>query len=170
MSGAGNSFWITHFLSADSKPPPDTHWPGFALKLCRQMTKPADGMAVLLPSKECDFKWLFYNADGSMAEMCGNLACCVIEYVFKKNLVPANKTSVNPMGFVQGSALEGFSNHKADKKQEPSNKTSITFETKAGKITGENGASTPVRTSKRPNGIALIPTGQKPSIFAKKPN
>ena len=94
MSGAGNSFWITHFLSTDSGPPTDAHWPGLARKLCRQMAKPADGIAILLPSKECDFKWLFYNADGSMAEMCGNLACCVTEYAFKKKLVPANRTSL----------------------------------------------------------------------------
>ncbi|MDR1554497.1 MAG: diaminopimelate epimerase [Campylobacteraceae bacterium] len=32
----------------------------------------ADGLIVILPSKEYDFEWQFYNSDGSKASMCGN--------------------------------------------------------------------------------------------------
>ena len=85
MSGAGNCFWITHLLTPYSQ---SINWVKTAKDLCRNS---ADGLVVLLPSKVCDFKWLFYNADGSSAEMCGNAACCVTDYVFKKNLLSANK-------------------------------------------------------------------------------
>ena len=118
MSGAGNSFWITHFLPPTSPMDPageadtapqlvDTNWPDIARKLCQKTKEKggADGMAVLLPSKTCDFKWLFYNADGSSAEMCGNLACCVTEYVWVKNLVPSDQAFITletPAGTIKG--------------------------------------------------------------------
>ena len=93
MSGAGNSFWITHFLPSTSLPPCDTDWEKVARKLCQQNnTFHSDGLVILLPSKTCHLKWLFYNADGSSAEMCGNAACCVVDYVFKKKLMPSTES------------------------------------------------------------------------------
>ena len=111
MSGAGNRFWITHFLS--SAPPPKINWPEKARQLCRHknrtpkqiLKREADGIALLLPSKNQDFKWLFYNADGSSAEMCGNLACCVTEYIFIKKLIPSTKSFITletPAGIIKG--------------------------------------------------------------------
>lgn len=32
----------------------------------------ADGLIAILPHEKCDFKWDFYNKDGSKAAMCGN--------------------------------------------------------------------------------------------------
>ncbi len=90
ISGAGNSFWIAHFPPPISPSLIKKDWPRAARELCR---KKADGLVVLLPSKLCDFKWLFYNSDGSPAEMCGNAACCVTDYVFKKQLVTSDRSS-----------------------------------------------------------------------------
>ena len=92
MSGAGNRFWITHFLSPTTPSSRVRDWSRVAQIICRtnhtlKEANEADGIAILLPSKNYDFKWLFYNADGSPAEMCGNAACCVIDYVFKKQLI-----------------------------------------------------------------------------------
>ena len=95
MSGAGNCFWITHFPTT---PPQSNNWIKTAQVLCRNN---ADGLVVLLPSKVCDFKWLFYNADGSSAEMCGNAACCVTDYVFKKHLLSSKKNSLTLETFNQ---------------------------------------------------------------------
>ena len=83
MSGAENSFWIAYFphIACDL----EQTGPQIAKNLCQQ--EKADGLAILKPSNTCDFKWLFYNADGSSAEMCGNAACCVTDYVFKKKLI-----------------------------------------------------------------------------------
>ncbi len=97
MSGAENSFWITHFpspvLSSFSM---NRNWSQVAKTLCKQPGNShakVDGLVILLPSNTCDFKWLFYNADGSPAEMCGNAACCVADYVFKKKLIPVERAS-----------------------------------------------------------------------------
>lgn len=97
MSGAENSFWITHSLSPiPSSFSINRNWSQIAKTLCKQpdnSSAKADGLVILLPSNNCDFKWLFYNADGSPAEMCGNAACCVTDYVFKKKLIPVEKAS-----------------------------------------------------------------------------
>ena len=55
----------------------------------------AHGVVVLYPSVkgDVDLKWLFWNSDGSVAEMCGNAACCVVEYAAREKLVPSHKTS-----------------------------------------------------------------------------
>ena len=92
ISGAKNSFWITHFLSPVPSSLINRNWPQIAQTLCKRSQ--TDGLAILLPSNVCDFKWIFYNADGSLAEMCGNAACCVTDYVFKKNLIPAKQSSL----------------------------------------------------------------------------
>jgi diaminopimelate epimerase len=41
----------------------------------------ADGMVFLEPKSGVNFKWDFYNSDGSSAEMCGNAARAVSHYV-----------------------------------------------------------------------------------------
>lgn len=96
MSGAGNSFWITYLSPSLFPAFADKNWPEVAQKLCQkeEPSDKGDGLVVLVPSENCDFKWLFYNTDGSSAEMCGNAACCVTEYVFKKGIVPADRASV----------------------------------------------------------------------------
>lgn len=38
----------------------------------------ADGLLILHPTNGADFKWEFYNQDGSSAEMCGNAARCAV--------------------------------------------------------------------------------------------
>jgi diaminopimelate epimerase len=40
------------------------------------MSVGADGLILIEPSDQADFKWQFFNADGSPAEMCGNGARC----------------------------------------------------------------------------------------------
>ncbi len=104
MSGAGNRFWISYFPSR----PPKQGWPGIARALCRNKT--ADGLVILLPSASFDFEWLFYNADGSTAEMCGNAACCVTNYIFTKKLMAPGKTTFRlktESGPVKGEWIKG---------------------------------------------------------------
>ncbi len=62
----GNDFVIFHtFIEKD--------YSDLAIKLCdRNSGIGADGLIVLVPHDELDFKWLFYNSDGSDAAMCGN--------------------------------------------------------------------------------------------------
>jgi diaminopimelate epimerase len=58
-----------------------------ALKLChRQNGIGADGMVVLVPHEKYDFQWEFYNADGSLADMCGNASRAVAHFAHEKGI------------------------------------------------------------------------------------
>ena len=62
-SASGNDFVITHsFIEKD--------YTNDAIKLCNRTEGiGADGLVVIIPSSQADFKWLFYNSDGSHAAM-----------------------------------------------------------------------------------------------------
>ena len=46
----------------------------------------SDGLVLILPDAEADFRMRMFNADGSEAEMCGNAARCIGKYVYEKGL------------------------------------------------------------------------------------
>ncbi len=80
MSGAGNDFIIIDnrrgIVPADDPP-------GFAARVCRRrMSVGADGLILIENSEAADFKWRFFNSDGSMPEMCGNGARCAGRFAF----------------------------------------------------------------------------------------
>jgi len=84
MSGSGNDFiLIDHrkpFLKEDGLK-------DFVQKVCqRRISVGADGLILIEPSKKADFKWRFYNADGSEAEMCGNGGRCVARFANLKGI------------------------------------------------------------------------------------
>jgi diaminopimelate epimerase len=75
MSGSGNDFIIidNRDLSLNVGNLPD-----FVRAVCRRkISVGADGVVIIEPSNTADFKWQFFNSDGSVAEMCGNAARCV---------------------------------------------------------------------------------------------
>jgi len=58
-----------------------------AKKLChRQNGVGADGLVVLIPHKDYDFEWEFYNSDGSLANMCGNASRAVAHFAHEKGI------------------------------------------------------------------------------------
>ena len=79
MHGAGNSFVILENLHGELS---GEDLGALALRICDPDSGPgADGMIVVTPSEgDEDFGMLFYNADGSKGEMCGNGARCVARY------------------------------------------------------------------------------------------
>ena len=93
-SASGNDFVITHsFIEKD--------YTNDAIKLCNRTEGiGADGFVVIVSSNEADFKWLFYNSDGSDAAMCGNATRAVSHYAFTNNLVTSNE-----MKFLTGAGL-----------------------------------------------------------------
>ena len=93
-SASGNDFVITHsFIEKD--------YSADAIKLCNRTEGiGADGLVVLVPSNEANFKWQFYNSDGSHAAMCGNATRAVSHYAFTNNLVSSNE-----MEFLTGAGL-----------------------------------------------------------------
>jgi diaminopimelate epimerase len=75
MSGSGNDFIL---IDDRKKELSEKGLPLLAKRLCRRkLSIGADGLIVIWPSNKVDFKWHFYNADGSEAEMCGNGGRCV---------------------------------------------------------------------------------------------
>ena len=61
--------------------------PVFASRVCdRARSVGADGVIVVEPSRSADFRWDFYNADGSRAEMCGNGGRCAARFAAARKI------------------------------------------------------------------------------------
>lgn len=81
MSGTGNDFIIIDhrqpFLAA-------VDLPEFARRICRhKFSAGADGLILIEEDEDEDFRWQFFNADGSRAEMCGNGARCAARFAYQ---------------------------------------------------------------------------------------
>jgi diaminopimelate epimerase len=90
MSGSGNDF----ILVDHRKPLLDVgRMKKFAQKVCRRRTSVgADGIIFIERSKKADFKWRFFNADGSEAEMCGNGGRCAARFTYLKGITGSSLT------------------------------------------------------------------------------
>lgn len=103
-NASGNDFVIFHtFLERD--------YSELAKELChRQKGIGADGLIVLVPNDEYDFKWLFYNSDGSDATMCGNGSRACAHYAFSNSLADKEMRFLSGAGaissYVDGSVVE----------------------------------------------------------------
>ncbi len=87
MSGSGNDFIVIDhrepFLDRE-------HLASFAKAVCRRkFSVGADGLILIEASSEADFAWTFLNADGSVAEMCGNGARCAARFAHLNGIAPA---------------------------------------------------------------------------------
>jgi diaminopimelate epimerase len=99
MSGTGNDFIIIDhrrpFLSTEEASQ-------LASLVCRRkFSAGADGLILIEESDTADFKWQFFNADGSRAEMCGNGARCAARYAFMNNLAPADMRFATTAGIIE---------------------------------------------------------------------
>jgi len=78
MSGAGNDFII---IDNRNQVIGDEDLSGFIASVCRRkMSVGADGLILIEVSDKFDFRWRFFNSDGSQAEMCGNGARCAARF------------------------------------------------------------------------------------------
>jgi diaminopimelate epimerase len=97
MSGSGNDF-----ILVDNRRGVVAAGEGAALarRLCqRSFSVGADGLILVERSREADFAWRFYNADGSEAAMCGNGGRCAARFALLKGIAPAR------MRFMTGAGL-----------------------------------------------------------------
>lgn len=59
----------------------------FVVRICRQHhSVGADGVILIENSDRADFRWRFFNSDGSEAEMCGNGGRCAARYAYIKGI------------------------------------------------------------------------------------
>jgi diaminopimelate epimerase len=80
MSGSGNDFILIDNRDGIVE---DQNLKQLVVGACRRkMSVGADGLLLIEKSNRADFKWQFYNADGSRAEMCGNGARCAGRFAF----------------------------------------------------------------------------------------
>ncbi len=88
MQGSGNDFILIDNRRDILK---GKNLKGLAVSVCdRHYSVGADGLIVIVPSKKADFKWRFFNADGSEAEMCGNGSRCAARFAYIKKIAKRN--------------------------------------------------------------------------------
>ncbi len=90
MSGSGNDFILIDHRKPFLK---EEQQRDFARNVCRRrVSVGADGLILLEPSEKADFKWRFYNSDGSEGEMCGNGGRCAARFAFLKGIAGPDLT------------------------------------------------------------------------------
>lgn len=99
-SASGNDFVIFHTFKEED-------FSSDAVKLCNRTEGiGADGFVALVPSSEADFKWLFYNSDGSHAAMCGNATRAVAHYAYNNVLASSSMKFLTEAGLIE-SVVDG---------------------------------------------------------------
>lgn len=98
MSGAGNDFII---IDNRNSVIPGMTENEFAVRVCRRkLSVGADGLILIENSGVADFKWRFFNSDGSVAEMCGNGARCAARFAHLEGLAGPKMTFQTLAGLV----------------------------------------------------------------------
>ncbi len=91
MQGIGNDYVYINCFEENVRNPEET-----AKKISdRHFGIGSDGLVLICPDPEADFRMRMFNADGSESEMCGNAARCVGKYVYERGLT--NKTDISLM-------------------------------------------------------------------------
>lgn len=104
MSGTGNDFVIIDNRTA--KIPRDKQQ-DLARKICRRMfSVGADGLIFIEESTVADFGWNFYNADGSIAEMCGNGSRCAARFAYRHSIAGKKMKLETLAGIVEAEICE----------------------------------------------------------------
>jgi diaminopimelate epimerase len=104
MSGTGNDFIIIDHRDSFI---PEADQSEFARIVCRRkFSVGADGLILIENSETADFRWQFYNGDGSKAEMCGNGARCAARFAFEKKIAPAEMRFETTAGEIEAFVLD----------------------------------------------------------------
>ncbi len=99
MQGSGNDFLLIDNRRGILK---GKNLKKLAITLChRRYSVGADGLIVIVPSRKADFKWRFFNADGSEAEMCGNGSRCAARFAYLKKIAKKNLSFETLSGIIR---------------------------------------------------------------------
>jgi len=103
MSGSGNDFILVDnrkgIIDGDNL----NH---FVKRICRRrFSVGADGFILLQGSDKADFKWKFFNADGSEAEMCGNGGRCAAQFAYLKGIAGKEMSFETLAGIIKAEIL-----------------------------------------------------------------
>jgi len=98
MSGSGNDFII---IDNRNSVVDENNLQDFIAKVCRRkMSVGADGFILVEKSENVDFKWRFFNSDGSQPEMCGNGARCVARFAYLNGIAGSKMSFETIAGIV----------------------------------------------------------------------
>lgn len=64
----------------------------------RHLGAGADGIILILPGEQGDFRMRIFNADGSEAETCGNGIRCFAKYVFERGMTDKEEFVIDTLG------------------------------------------------------------------------
>ncbi|OGP54172.1 MAG: diaminopimelate epimerase [Deltaproteobacteria bacterium RBG_13_52_11] len=99
MTGGGNDFILID--NREGKIDVDALRPSIP-QLCRhKLSVGADGLIILEHSAKAHFRWRFFNADGSEAEMCGNGGRCAARLAHLVGMAPADLTFETVAGLIR---------------------------------------------------------------------
>jgi diaminopimelate epimerase len=105
MTGTGNDFIL---IDNRRKIVDSDHCQGFVRRACRRrLSVGADGMILIENDPEVDFKWRFFNADASEAEMCGNGARCAARFAYLAGIVDKPRMAFRTLAGVIKAELSG---------------------------------------------------------------
>ena len=91
MQGIGNDYIYVNCFEEQVAEPQE-----LARKISdRHFGAGSDGLVLICPDAEADFRMRMFNADGSESEMCGNATRCIGKYVYERGLT--KKTEVRLM-------------------------------------------------------------------------
>ncbi|MCF8068512.1 MAG: diaminopimelate epimerase [Desulfobacterales bacterium] len=103
MSGSGNDFIIIDNRNGIVD---EASLQDIIVGACRRkMSVGADGFILVEDSANADFKWRFFNADGSVAEMCGNGARCVARYAYFNDITGPEMTFETEAGIISAKVM-----------------------------------------------------------------
>lgn len=99
MNGSGNDFLLIDnrrgFLDAG-------RLGDFVPRVCaRKISVGADGVILIEESARANFRWRFFNADGSEAEMCGNGGRCAARFAVLKGIAPPRLSFETLAGIIE---------------------------------------------------------------------
>lgn len=101
MSASGNDFIVIDNRKGKvNRKFPEVN--EFVKKICRMHhSVGADGVILIENSAEHDFRWRFFNADGSEAEMCGNGGRCAARFAYLNGIAKQKMAFETVAGIIQ---------------------------------------------------------------------
>ncbi|MDM8549962.1 diaminopimelate epimerase [Desulfobacterales bacterium HSG2] len=98
FSGSGNDFII---IDNRNKIVDERNLSDFVVNVCRRkMSVGADGLILVEESDKADFRWQFFNSDGSRAEMCGNGARCAARFAYINGIAGTEMAFETDVGII----------------------------------------------------------------------
>ncbi len=97
MQGAGNDY-----VYVDATVTLPDNLPDLARRISdRHFGIGGDGLVLILPSDNADFRMRMFNADGSEAQMCGNASRCVGKFVYDRKLTDKKTVTLETLAGIK---------------------------------------------------------------------